>query len=82
MRARPAATKQKALVLADLGAAYAQQRAIEEACDQLRQALRIATDKDSERARRQVLDVRRRLDPWRNTSPVQALDRQLAAAWL
>jgi tetratricopeptide (TPR) repeat protein len=82
VRARPAATKQKALVLADLGAAYAQQRAIEEACDQLRQALRIATDKDSERARRQVLDVRRRLDPWRNTSPVQALDRQLAAAWL
>jgi tetratricopeptide (TPR) repeat protein len=82
VQVRSAATKQKALVLADLGAAYAQQRAIDEACQQLRQALGIAIDKDSEKARRRVLDVRRTLDPWRNTEPVRALDRQLLTAWL
>jgi hypothetical protein len=82
VQARPAPTKQTALVLADLGAAYVQQRAIDEACQQLRQALGIAVDKDSEKVRRRILDVRRSLDPWRNTDPVRALDRQLQAAWL
>jgi hypothetical protein len=33
-------------------------------------------------ARRRVLDVRRQLDPWRNTDQVQRRDRQPLAAWL
>jgi tetratricopeptide (TPR) repeat protein len=79
---RPAATKQNALLLVDLGAAYTAQREVEEGCARLGQALQIAADKESERVRRRVLDVRRTLDPWRSTDAVRRLDRQLAAAWL
>ena len=78
LAARPAPTKQRALLLADLAAADRQDT--EEAARLLGESYSIAAAKKSEKVARRVLAVRRHLDP--RAAAVRQLDQQLLVTWL
>ncbi len=74
-----AAHSHRAVILADLAAAYARQQAPERACMTASQALTIVADRHSAMKLERVASARAWLEPWRGERFVQELDEQLTA---
>lgn len=69
----------RAVILADLAAAYARHNAPERACTVASQALTIVADRQSAMKLERVALARAWLEPWRSEHFVQELDEQFVA---
>jgi tetratricopeptide (TPR) repeat protein len=73
----PADVKGRSLARLDLAQAYVQDRAIQEACAAVADALAIRHENRVGPIRRRAREVRASLEPWRDEEPVRDLDEQL-----
>jgi tetratricopeptide (TPR) repeat protein len=73
----PADVKGRSLARLDLAQAYAQDRAVEEACAAAADALAIRHENRVGPILRRAREVRASLEPWRDEPPVRDLDEQL-----
>jgi hypothetical protein len=73
----PADIKGRSLARLDLAQAYAQDRAIDEACAAVADALAIRHENRVGPILRRAREVRASLEPWRDERPVKELDEQL-----
>jgi hypothetical protein len=73
----PADVKGRSLARLDLAQAYVQDRAIEEACAAVADALAIRHENRVGPILRRAREVRALLEPWRDEQPVRDLDEQL-----
>jgi tetratricopeptide (TPR) repeat protein len=73
----PADVKGRSLARLDLAQAYVQDRAVEEACAAVADALAIRHENRVGPILRRVREVRALLEPWRDEQPVRDLDEQL-----
>jgi tetratricopeptide (TPR) repeat protein len=73
----PADVKGRSLARLDLAQAYVQDRAIEEACAAVADALAIRHENRVGPILRRAREVRMLLEPWRDEQPVRDLDEQL-----
>lgn len=71
-------TKPRPRLLAALGHALVHDHEVEQACEVAREALDLAVNQAVDPNLQDVRGLRRRLEPWRDTSPVAALDERLA----
>jgi hypothetical protein len=69
----------RAVILADLAAAYARQKEPERACAVASQALTVVADRQSAMKLERVASARTWLEPWRGERFVQELDEQFTA---
>lgn len=76
-RLDPARTYDRSRALIELAEAYITQREIEHACAVLHDSLTLTDELGLMSHRQRVRRVRRRLDPWRDTSGVRLLDARL-----
>ena len=74
----PARSIHNAIVRFDLARTYIQQGEIEEACKHADEVLLIMVQLKSARVFQRMLDLRRELEPWKQTEYVQNLDKQIA----
>jgi transcriptional regulator with XRE-family HTH domain len=74
--------RDRSFYLTHLAATYMQEAELEQACRLAAEALAVAVSTRSRRGLERVRGLRQQqLAPWRATSPVKALDEQLAHAW-
>lgn len=73
----PALIQRQPTFLTDLASTYVEQGEIEEACRRAIQAVTFATQIKLQKVIRRLLSLRRKLEPWKDTRYVQALDSHL-----
>jgi transcriptional regulator with XRE-family HTH domain/tetratricopeptide (TPR) repeat protein len=79
---RSGGSKRRALVLSDLAESYVLAREIEEACRLFSEAFDIGVQLRSYRVLNRVRQIRKELDPWKDTKGVRELDERLLASFL